>query len=68
MAAGTKQLHNLKHTGPENVLFELKQLEQQHPNLETISKNLAYLEKRVDHIVKREMKRVRNLSDLYHRR
>jgi len=45
-----EQLHSLKHTGPEALLFELKQLEQEHPNVEIIPKNLAYLEKRADHM------------------
>lgn len=46
----TEQLHNLKHDGPETLLSELKLLEQQHPNAEIISKNLAYLEKRAEHM------------------
>jgi hypothetical protein len=45
-----EQLHSLKHTGPEALLSELKLLEQQHPNIEIIPKNLAYLEKRTDHM------------------
>jgi hypothetical protein len=45
-----EQLHSLKHTGPETLLSELKLLEQQHPNNEIIPKNLAYLEKRTDHM------------------
>jgi hypothetical protein len=45
-----EQLHSLKHTGPEALLSELKLLQQQHPNIEIIPKNLAYLEKRTDHM------------------
>lgn len=45
-----EQLHSLKHTGPEAMLSELKHLEQQHPNVEIIQKNLAYLKKRIDHM------------------
>ena len=42
----TEQLHSLKHNGPEPLLAELRNLEQEHPQIEIISKNLAYLEKR----------------------
>ena len=45
-----EQLHSLKHTGPEALLSELKLLEQQHPNVEITHKNLAYLEKRTNHM------------------
>lgn len=45
-----EQLHTLKHTGPEDLLAELKLLAQQHPNVEILPKNLAYLEKRADHM------------------
>lgn len=42
------QLHKLKHEGPNDVLSELDQLREKHPNLEILRENLAYLEKRVD--------------------
>jgi hypothetical protein len=45
-----EQLHSLKHTGPEALLSELKLLQQQHPHIEIIPKNMAYLEKRTDHM------------------
>jgi hypothetical protein len=45
-----EQLHTLKHTGPEAMFSELKYLQEQHPNLELLQKNLAYLEKRTDHL------------------
>jgi hypothetical protein len=44
------QLHSLKHTGPLDVLAELRHLQQQQPTLEVLQQNLAYLEKRVDHM------------------
>jgi hypothetical protein len=44
------QLHSLKHTGPVDVLAELNRLQQQQPDLEVLQKNLAYLEKRIDHM------------------
>lgn len=47
---GQDQLHSLKHTGPVDVLAELNHLQQQQPTLEVLQKNLAYLEKRVDHM------------------
>lgn len=45
-----EQLHSLKHSGPEPMLSDLKHLQAQHPNLEILQKNLAYLEKRTDHM------------------
>jgi hypothetical protein len=45
-----EQLHRLKHSGPEALLAELRFLAQQHPQVEIIPKNLAYLEKRADHL------------------
>lgn len=40
------QLHRLKHEGPEQLLLELQQLQQQKPEVQVIASNLAYLEKR----------------------
>lgn len=40
------QLHRLKHEGPERLLLELQQLQQQDPEAQVIASNLAYLEKR----------------------
>lgn len=40
------RLHQLKHQGPDTLLVELSQLQQQHPHSEVIAENLAYLEKR----------------------
>jgi hypothetical protein len=45
-----EQLHRLKHSGPEALLSELRLLAQQHSQVEIIPKNLAYLEKRADHL------------------
>jgi hypothetical protein len=42
----SQRLHQLKHDGPQAILVELRQLQQQHPQLELLSENLAYLEKR----------------------
>jgi hypothetical protein len=41
-----ERLHQLKHQGPDVLLVELSQLQQQHPQSELIAENLAYLEKR----------------------
>lgn len=41
-----ERLHQLKHQGPDALLVELSQLQQQHSQCEVISENLAYLEKR----------------------
>jgi hypothetical protein len=41
-----ERLHRLKHQGPQVILAELRQLQQQHPSLEILVENLAYLEKR----------------------
>ena len=42
-----ERLHQLKHQGPDPLLDELRQLQAQHPELNLLSENLAYLEKRV---------------------
>jgi hypothetical protein len=39
-------LHELKHDGPESLLDELAQIQQDHPDCPVISANLAYLQKR----------------------
>ena len=43
-------LHCLKHEGPEKLLVEFQGLQQQYPQVQAISGNLAYLEKRKDQI------------------
>lgn len=40
------RLHDLKHEGPQAILEELRQLQEQHPHWEVLRENLAYLEKR----------------------
>jgi len=40
------QLHRLKHDGPDALLTELYQLQDQHPDAQAVSGNLAYLKKR----------------------
>ena len=40
------RLHALKHQGPALLLEELRQIQQQRPELEGLSEHLAYLEKR----------------------
>lgn len=45
-----EQLHSLKHAGPEALFSELKRVEQEQPNVEIIPKNVAYLEKRTNHM------------------
>ena len=42
----TKQLHELKHQGPQAVLHEVRRLRDEHPDVEEISKKVTYLEKR----------------------
>lgn len=42
----TERLHQLKHEGPSPILAEFRTLQEQHPALEILSGNLAYLEKR----------------------
>lgn len=42
--------HQLKHDGPENLLDELAQIQQDHPDCQVISSNLAYLQKRREQI------------------
>lgn len=54
MGEGTKEaqhwtqdrLHQLKHQGPQMLLMELHQIQEEHPESEVIAENLAYLEKR----------------------
>lgn len=45
-----EQLHGLKHAGPDELLAELGGLRAQHPEVEVLSANLAYLEKREAHM------------------
>jgi hypothetical protein len=42
------QLHQLKHQGPDDLLVQLHTLQEQHPQLEVLQDNLAYLEKRTN--------------------
>jgi hypothetical protein len=42
----TKQLHDLKHHGPGQVLADLQALVAEHPDVKDLSDNLAYLAKR----------------------
>ena len=44
------QLHQLKHEGPTALLKELRRLQTEHPTLEILADNLAYLEKREAHM------------------
>jgi hypothetical protein len=41
-----ERLHQLKHQGPAAILSELRQLKEDHPNMEVIGENRSYLEKR----------------------
>lgn len=41
-----ERLHHLKQEGPEQLLLEFQSLQQQYPEAQAISGNLAYLEKR----------------------
>lgn len=45
-----EQLHRLKHEGPAEMLAELQHLQTQHPTEDILAKNLAYLEKREEHM------------------
>jgi hypothetical protein len=42
----SERLHRLKQEGPDQLLLEFQALQQQHPEAQAISGNLAYLEKR----------------------
>jgi hypothetical protein len=42
----SERLHQLKHQGPDDLLVQLHQLQEQHPSLDLLRENLAYLEKR----------------------
>lgn len=39
-------LHELKHQGPSQVLWQVNQLRERHPEVEEIGKKVAYLQKR----------------------
>lgn len=41
------RLHQLKHEGPTKLLSELHSLQAQHPQIDLIAENLAYLDKRI---------------------
>lgn len=42
----SEKLHQLKHAGPSGLLSEFRLLQEQHPEAQVVSGNLAYLEKR----------------------
>ncbi len=44
------RLHQLKHDGPDSLLDELAQAQEDHPDCAVISSNLAYLQKRREQI------------------
>ena len=46
----SERLHRLKHEGPDELLLELNNLQNQYPQVEAISGNLAYLEKRKEQL------------------
>jgi len=46
----TEQLHTLKSSGPEDVLASINALHNQHPQVEAVQDNFAYLEKRQEHM------------------
>jgi hypothetical protein len=46
----SERLHHLKHEGPDELLLEFEKLQQQYPEAKAISGNLAYLEKRKEHM------------------
>jgi len=41
-----EHLHQLKHTGPDEILAEIRDLQEKFPDKQEITSNLAYLEKR----------------------
>ncbi len=41
-----EHLHKLKHNGPDEILVEIKGLQEKFPEKQRITNNLAYLEKR----------------------
>jgi hypothetical protein len=45
-----EQLHRLKQEGPERLLLDFQELQKQHPESSVIASNLAYLEKRSEHM------------------
>lgn len=45
-----ERLHQLKHQGPDAILSELSQLKEEHPDMNIIHENLAYLQKRQTHM------------------
>jgi hypothetical protein len=46
----TRQLHTLKHEGPDRVIESLRSFAAAHLSVPLIAENLAYLEKRVAHM------------------
>jgi hypothetical protein len=47
------RLHQLKHDGPDSLMDELAQIQQDHPDCPVISSNLAYLQKRREQLFDR---------------
>ena len=45
-----EQLQRLKQEGPAELLADLQHLRSQHPRIEIVPKNVAYLEKREEHM------------------
>jgi hypothetical protein len=45
-----ERLHHLKQAGPEDLLREIRELHRQQPESSVIASNLAYLEKRSEHM------------------
>jgi hypothetical protein len=45
-----EHLHQLKHTGPDEILAEIRDLQEKFPEKQEISGHLAYLEKRKQHL------------------
>jgi len=45
-----QRLHALKHEGPTQILTELRELQNAHPQASLLRENLAYLEKREPHM------------------
>ena len=44
-------LHQLKHTGPDEILAEMRVLQKKFPEKQEITRHLAYLEKRKQHVL-----------------
>ena len=60
----TRQIHDLKHRGPELVLARLRHVAAEHLSVPVVAENLAYLEKRVAHRMLEVAGEYTNLSRL----